>query len=405
MDNFLSQETKHSTLNLVGNSLDRFFPSQDNYRCPYEESELAERSQSAFTADYHSARELFLARACDAGGKIESFQMVATSRRQEPLFIDFAIFSNGTPERALLHISGTHGPEAFSGSAIQSDLLSQSVEPPANSMIIFCHGLNPFGMAEYQRTNENNIDPNRNYRGSTAEFHENICTDYTALDSLIHPTNEAELLLTLELLANKTVEREDFLKKLTIFMPGQNDNPDGLFYTGQSLTQSYTLLNYFLDTSLPDAIRDLFIVDVHTGLGAFGGEMLFSQPVARLSDGSDLYQKMTHTSGLQITAPDPNADNFYDAKGDTVAGARTYLAKREIACNGICQEFGTYPFETIAATLIAENFYRAQGISRPAHALNAIKEMFNPASLEWQKSILSQGNRLYNAVMKSLFVK
>ena len=389
----------------VARNLTALFEPHADYRTPFQHApDLQERAVASFSPDYFAARSKFLDAAVEAGGQIENYQLFKNSRSGSPLFIDFAVFKNGTPEKVLLHISGTHGPEGYSGSAIQHDLLSKGVSVPENSMIVFCHALNAFGMAEFQRTNEDNIDPNRNYRGQRDDYQLGICEDYSGLDWLIHPNDEHTLAALLHQIAVSPEARDDFLTRMADFLPGQNDKPDGLFYTGESLIQSFTFLNHFLDTELPLSVKDVFIVDVHTGLGDFGDEMLFSNRQAILSNDTDLYQNLTMVDGLRITAPDPAAENFYEAQGDTVQGATRHLNARGIACNGICQEFGTYSFSALVASLITENHYRTSANERPEYALDAIKEMFNPDSIEWQKSILARGQRLYDGLVESFLL-
>ncbi len=79
----------------------------------------------------------------------------------EDLSIDIAVFGNVTdPRYVLLHSSGLHGVEGFAGSAIQLQLISESVfEKYGNdACIVFVHCLNPYGMSYHRRWNENNVD-------------------------------------------------------------------------------------------------------------------------------------------------------------------------------------------------------------------------------------------------------
>lgn len=43
--------------------------------------------------------------------------------------MDVAVF-RGDPSNVLLHISGTHGPEGFAGSAVQGAILDHLIENP-----------------------------------------------------------------------------------------------------------------------------------------------------------------------------------------------------------------------------------------------------------------------------------
>lgn len=66
---------------------------------------------------------------------------------------------------AIFFYPGTHGVEAFTGSAIQIEFLREYAVKGGSEKdptMIFVHPMNPFGMKHLRRTNENNVDLNRN---------------------------------------------------------------------------------------------------------------------------------------------------------------------------------------------------------------------------------------------------
>jgi hypothetical protein len=80
------------------------------------------------------------------------------------------IILRGRPDRFLLHISGTHGPEGFVGSAIQTAMLTffkahKTYENADEGLptLVFVHALNAYGFKHNRRVNENNVDLNRNF--------------------------------------------------------------------------------------------------------------------------------------------------------------------------------------------------------------------------------------------------
>ncbi|OEU06066.1 hypothetical protein FRACYDRAFT_266453 [Fragilariopsis cylindrus CCMP1102] len=86
------------------------------------------------------------------------------------LTIDVAILYGNTKELGtIIHSSGVHGVEGYAGSAIQLAILElltasnkaqQRIE--RRPTVILMHAINPVGMKEYRRCNENNVDLNRN---------------------------------------------------------------------------------------------------------------------------------------------------------------------------------------------------------------------------------------------------
>jgi len=61
-------------------------------------------------------------------------------------------------------MSGIHGIEGFAGSAVQLALLDKwnRGELDGKPTIVLVHVMNPFGMANWRRWNENSVDLNRN---------------------------------------------------------------------------------------------------------------------------------------------------------------------------------------------------------------------------------------------------
>ena len=79
----------------------------------------------------------------------------------------------------VIHCSGTHGIEGYLGSAIQlrflhelflqneNQLRTNNVRAPPTKntpvkKVLLIHAINPYGMRHHRRTNENNVDLNRN---------------------------------------------------------------------------------------------------------------------------------------------------------------------------------------------------------------------------------------------------
>ena len=123
-----------------------------------------------FAASYANARAKFLKAAVAAQGKMEGEvrSFLHPDKKAPdggPLAIDVACFGDRKAARQALFISGTHGQEGFSGSAVQIGWLSQGgpARLPADLGVVLVHGLNPYGFAHFTRTTENNVDLNRNF--------------------------------------------------------------------------------------------------------------------------------------------------------------------------------------------------------------------------------------------------
>ena len=118
-----------------------------------------------FSSDYSEARAKFLAACEAANAPVEHFRNPETGPSGEPLFTDVTVLGPDDAERVLLLCSGTHGVEGFAGSAIQTGLLRDGIAErlPDGVRLVMIHALNPFGFAHLRRTNEDNVDLNRNF--------------------------------------------------------------------------------------------------------------------------------------------------------------------------------------------------------------------------------------------------
>lgn len=76
------------------------------------------------------------------------------------------VIIKGTVPGTVVHTSGVHGVEGYAGSAIQISFLKYILPNillrKSYPTFIIIHSINPYGMANYRRFNENNVDLNRN---------------------------------------------------------------------------------------------------------------------------------------------------------------------------------------------------------------------------------------------------
>ena len=127
--------------------------------------------ETLFSPDYPAARAAFLAAAAQAGARVRSVEHpFARGPGGTPLHMDRAVLGDPDAPAALCVISGTHGPEGYAGSAVQTGLLRSGLAQryAERQRVILIHAHNPYGFAWDTRFNEDNIDLNRNYLASFA---------------------------------------------------------------------------------------------------------------------------------------------------------------------------------------------------------------------------------------------
>ena len=145
-----------------------------------------------FAEQYAEARAKFQLAVAQTGGQLVSYvHPAATGPDGGTLAIDVGSFGPVAAPKALLVLSGTHGGEGYTGSAVQIALMRSGAlgSVPADTRVVLLHAINPYGFAHWTRTTENNVDLNRNFidfsgrlprNDAYLEVHDAICpADWT----------------------------------------------------------------------------------------------------------------------------------------------------------------------------------------------------------------------------------
>ncbi len=179
-------------------------------------------------------------------------------------------------DKLFIVSSGTHGPEGFSGSACQLSLLNDELARRANDRgvaLLLIHAVNPFGFSHLKRTNEDNIDLNRNFNDFSTPYPDNPV--YEEIHDLLVPDawppsaeNESQLTAAMARLAGQRAPG---------ISSGQARHPDGLFYSGTAPAWSNRTIRGIVRKQGANR-RHIAWIDVHTGLGPYGhGEKIFGR--------------------------------------------------------------------------------------------------------------------------------
>jgi predicted deacylase len=232
-----------------------------------------------FATTYAQAREKFLAAATARGLEIDAH--LHPSRRGPDggaLAIDVTVLGEAKGRHALMLTSATHGVEGFCGSGCQVALLNDDAVVAAVAQkrvaVVLVHALNPFGFAHLARTNEDNVDLNRNFR----DFSQPARNDaYLEVHDFIVPASWPPAPDNEQRLQQYVATRGAAALQQAV-TAGQWDRPDGLFYGGARPTWSHERLRDILRRHGASR-RKLGWIDFHTGLGPCGhGEKIFAGP-------------------------------------------------------------------------------------------------------------------------------
>jgi hypothetical protein len=344
-----------------------------------------------FSPDYPTARARFREAALKAGAALHAIALPSSGPAGEALFIDIAWLGAATPRRVMLHTSGLHGIEAYTGSAVQLALLDSPPATGSDGALVLGHVLNPFGMAWLRRTNENNVDLNRNFLLDGERF-AGAPDLYRTLDPLLNPATPP----TRDGFAMRAAAisvRHGFHRVKQAVAEGQYEFERGLFFGGRELQPGPRLYCDWLREHLHRA-EYLFALDLHTGLGRRGADTVMLDQDVSVSASSALEPALGR---VFVNAAQPSV--AYTVRGSYGAALPRVLPESRI--DFVLQEIGTYPALEVLHALREENrwhFHGGGGIVHPAK--QRLREALCPAAIDWRRKAVSRGLTLAEAAAK-----
>jgi hypothetical protein len=361
-----------------------------------------------FSDDYAAAARRFeqaAARARERGLEVDmgSLPLSVRGPSDEALAIHAAWVGPRAAPRVVIHSSGLHGPEAFAGSAIQLSLLERlaerSLRLPGDTAIAFVHVVNPYGMAWRRLMNENNVDLNRNFLPEGQEY-KGAHPLYAELDPFMNPRTPdpgSDLLFKAGMI--KRVISLGKPQVVQAFAGGQFEFPKGIKYGGRQLEEGPRLLLGWLSQRL-GSTEAAFIIDVHTGLGPYGVDLLLVPEQTT----TPRYDSLKRNFGRRVQSLDAGA-GAYKAHGSLIEGISSRWPK--IRWTTIGQEFGTYSALTGMARLRTENAFthwgNASGPESVRHeSREALLDYLRPEAKLWKWRVVQRGEQLLEQAVEWL---
>ena len=302
---------------------------------------------------YDESRSRFLAAAEAISADVVTFTHPMAGIDGEPLAIDVATIGPEDATGALLIVSGTHGVEGFTGSALQHHWLANHADSrPDGARVVLVHAFNPYGFSWTRRVNEDNVDLNRNFVDWSQPPPAN--EDYGGLAHLLVPADwddDTQQTTTLQLLAYAEEVGIDRLQE--VVSGGQYGHPTGVFYGGHGPVWSHRWLTEQLPSIAGRAER-LAIVDLHTGLGPWGHGELISH------EGRDAagYQRGSAWWGDVRSMVDGESVSA-NLAGDWLGAVEALLPDVEVTAAAL--EYGTVDTVTVLQALRADAVLHASG--------------------------------------------
>ncbi|MDP1750335.1 MAG: M14 family metallopeptidase [Reyranella sp.] len=337
-----------------------------------------------FSQSYREARQRFLAAAGARRAAIESHAHPLKGAEGEEIATDTALVSTADAPNLLIVSSGTHGPEGFSGSACQLALLHDPLLQRATDSgiaVLLIHAVNPYGFSHLKRTNEDNIDLNRNFRDFSQPYPANPV--YEEIHDLLMPTawppseaNEEELAAAMARLAGR---RDPGVSS------GQAVHPDGLFYSGTAPAWSNKIIRAILRKH-GTWRRHIAWIDVHTGLGPYGhGEKIFGR-----------HSPETLARARAWWGRDLIVSSMAESVSPRTLGHITGFAPEEcpgVAITPTTLEYGTLPGPAVRRALRGEAWLAGHPDAPDAlraEIRRAVRDAFYVDADDWKGMILGQ---------------
>lgn len=357
----------------------------------------ADPPTNPFPPDYALARGRFLKEAEAAGADLSAYIHPLRGARGEELAIDVAVLRPSAARAALIVASATHGVEGFAGSGIQMDLLLGRRrwlgELPVALVLVHAH--NPHGFSFVRRTDEDNVDLNRNGIDFGNGLPEN--PEYDELHPLLLPDDweGPAHAAARSRLAQLAAERGQ--RRLTAAIAGgQWRHRDGLFYGGAGPSFARRSIAKLCRHELAGFER-LALLDLHTGLGPRGqGELIHAGPA-----GSPQQRRLAAWLGAEPTSSDDGSSVSTPVRGTLDQVYRRGLLERpERPTDGfaaVVLEFGTEPLAEVLEALIGDNWLHARGEphSELGQRLKArLKAALFGSDAAWQGAVLERSRQV-----------
>jgi hypothetical protein len=338
-----------------------------------------------FPSDYADGRRRFINLATEAGCRLTSYAHPALrGPAGEELACDVARFGPVAPRSVLLISSGTHGVEGFCGSGIQAALLDDGVlrSFAGDTAVVLVHAVNPYGFAHLRRTNEDNVDLNRNF----VDHRRSVPNPaYDEIHDWLIPADwdgpaRAE--------ADAEIQRYIDTRGLRAFQAaltgGQYMHPDGLFYGGLRAAWSNATWRQVLRDHCTQAIP-IVAIDLHTGLGPSGvGEAI-------CVGAEDEHLRAKALFGDDVVWTGSGGSVSAQVGGSLVHGAHEELGPERLTM--IALEYGTHPISTTLEALRAEAWLTARGDVRSPQGQRikqALREAFYVDESAWKRAVVDR---------------
>jgi hypothetical protein len=365
---------------------------------------------TTFPSSYEESRARFIQDFERLRAKWHSSRLESAPLKSDPsLSIDFAWAEPRQKENLIVISTGLHGIEGYVGSAMLKTFMDEFAPQlnPENTGLLLVHAINPYGMKNRRRYNENNIDLNRNFVWDEV-FDPQINPDYEPLIPLVNPARPIANLFASDaaFLARLvgSILKLGILRIRQGMLSGQYRHPRGVQFGGQSTQESTQLMRGLFQRAF-DAYGQVIHLDMHTGYGP-RYQMSMVNSTREPASGPELVERFKYPLIVAATPSD-----FYTVTGDITEyfyqlRDEKYPSKKLFAT---CFEFGTFgaslPAQirsmrvTILENLLFQHGAKTDALRRAVR--KEYEELFFPAEEKWREKAVADCRQATTGILRA----
>ncbi len=311
-----------------------------------------------------------------------------------------AVLKQNNCDDWIVHTTGIHGVEGYTGSAIQLQILKElKSNKNITKNIMFIHALNPYGMKHMQRVNANNVDLNRNSILNNDFTSDSLVFKNSWLDSLINPKSSLEFYLFPVLILYSLVVY-GLKTSVQLIVTGQYQKQTAMSYGG---VEHEPEIKEFYKGIAPFFTSNSRIVhmDIHTGFGKYMNEYLMVDTRREKEYFGNYFGKADYYINSEFP-------EYKHMKGGLINGFKQLLELyggiQVESYYGMVQEFGTVNFSGIPIFLKMRfinyiTHYFSHDITLVKKSRNDMYEAFNPSSTQYQEQSISKGTQRFSELL------
>lgn len=384
---------------------------------PAPASVQEKRWLSYFPSGFDQSRARFRDNCRDQIASPDDFcrSFPVASPTDKDLTIDYGFFSRGN-DRLIVIQSGIHGSEAIPGAAVQELMLKEYISRllDRNFDVFLIHALNPYGFKYVRRTDEFNVNLNRNFAVDAKDYAKRN-PDYERLRGLFEPAgpvrNVGLSALGIHARFIGRVIGDGFnATPLTIGLDsGQYQHPKGMNYGGRTPAQQVLFMRDALGPVMARPYRKILFLDFHTGLGKDGELAIIEgvHPPRQLL--SEFVQRMHPGDQDGIAIHSGNDAGFFPTSGDVIDFVPSLVSPADPRVLALTMEYGTMGIGTIsqlrsASRMILENqahFYPcpASDSAPCAEIREDFRTLFSPPDQAWRLKVMREADLVFSRLL------